>query len=124
MELWIRSQDKDRLFRAENLYIDEFYQVVGYKTKEQKTISGMAIWHNEKIIAKYDTRERCLEILDEIQNLLFAPRQIVFNERNVDKDEYDELCRQLKTNGVACVPSDSEIKYLDKDWVLYEMPEK
>lgn len=124
MELWIRTQDKSRLFKADNLYADEYHQVIGYRTKEQTIKRGFAIWHNEKVIAQYDTKERCIEILDEVQKLLFSPTQVVFNKCDISISEYETLCEQLKTNGVACVPSDSKVEYLNKDWVLYEMPEK
>lgn len=114
MELYVRSQDKSTLLKVNELHFSDHNTFFAREHSSD-------LWD---VLGIYATKERCLEILDEIQNLLFAPRQIVFNKCNVDKDEYNELCKQLKANGVACVKSDSEIKYLDKDWVLYEMPEK
>lgn len=61
MELWIRSQDKNSLIKANNIYSDVLPEDGYYK------IFNMP---DEDILGKYLTKERALEVLDEIQNLL------------------------------------------------------
>lgn len=112
MELWVRSQDKSTLSKITEISFDNDF-IMGKNDNQVYTYLG-----------QYNSKERCLEILDEVQKLLFSPTQVVFNKCDISISEYETLCKQLKTNGVACVPSDSKVEYLNKDWVLYEMPEK
>lgn len=57
MELWIRSQDKEKLIKSENL-------------KYGFGIYGHIILNGEIILGKYETKERALEVLDEIEDLM------------------------------------------------------
>jgi len=56
MNLWIRSQDRDELIKADNIYITTCNE--GWAIR-----SGIAL-------GKYRTQERALEVLDEIEKLL------------------------------------------------------
>lgn len=61
MELWIRSQDKRILQKTDNIYLDANYgnkRICNY-VDDYKTELGT-----------YKTKERALEVLDEIQDLL------------------------------------------------------
>lgn len=61
MELWIRSQDKRILQKIDNIYLDANYgnkRICNY-VDDYKTELGT-----------YKTKERALEVLDEIQDLL------------------------------------------------------
>ena len=69
MELWIRSQDKKDLVKVNSLWImdNQIWMEVPFYENHKKlglTISG----HNHKL-AEYETEERALEVLDEIQNI-------------------------------------------------------
>ena len=60
MELWVRSQDKECLINISNI------QYV-YKNN----MHGLGTYYdNLKILGTYKTKERALEVLDEIQDLL------------------------------------------------------
>ena len=61
MELWIRSQDKQVLKLAEHFDI----YTGGYDGQEYYVIE-----ESGTDVAQYKTKERALEILDEIQNIL------------------------------------------------------
>lgn len=68
MELWIRSQDKEDLVKVNSLWImdNQIWMEVPFYENYKKlglTVSG----HNHKL-AEYKTKERALEVLDEIQN--------------------------------------------------------
>lgn len=61
MELWIRTQNKDTLCRVEVLYI-------GKDTNKifcDKVITDVSVGF---CLGEYKTKERALEVLDEIQN--------------------------------------------------------
>lgn len=61
MELWIRSQDKRILQKIDNIYLDANYgnkRICNY-VDDYKTELGT-----------YKTKERAIEVLDEIQDLL------------------------------------------------------
>lgn len=63
MELWVRSQDKECLINVSNIqYIYKNY------------IHGLGTYYdNLKILGEYKTKERALEVLDEIQNYILLP---------------------------------------------------
>ena len=63
MELWVRSQDKDKLVLAK-----------GFETQYNNYDGGcqiFAVWQNNyQMIGKYKSKERALEVLDAIQTLI------------------------------------------------------
>ena len=62
MELWIRSQDKLKLVKVNYVYAIE-------NKINSFSIYGETI-DSAPIIGRYETKERALEVLDEIQKLL------------------------------------------------------
>ena len=62
MELWIRSQDKKQLLKCEALLIER----VGNNRFGIRAFTKNYDFN----IANYETKERALEVLDEIQQLL------------------------------------------------------
>lgn len=66
MELWIRSQDKEKLIKCNDIAIStdsEDGKTIGYK------IVGYFDKNTEyEDLGIYETKERALEVLDEIQN--------------------------------------------------------
>ena len=90
MNLWIRSQDGKRLCLAENLYI---YDNIRYKeVKEKEIVKNIVgqyieniitkqvvdeyisceIWGSNHLLGTYNTQERALEVLDEIQDIIIS----------------------------------------------------
>ena len=71
MDLWIRSQDKECLVKISNIqYVYKNY------------IHGLGTYYdNLKILGEYKTKERAIEILDEIKYLLETREvsQMVYN---------------------------------------------
>ena len=70
MDLWIRSKDKEDLVKANALYVmnNQIWNEVPFYENHKKiglTVTG----HNHKL-AEYKTKERALEVLDEIQKIL------------------------------------------------------
>lgn len=65
MELWIRSQDKLKLVKVNYVYAIE-------NKINSFSIYGETI-DSVPIIGRYETEERALEVLDEIQNYILLP---------------------------------------------------
>lgn len=65
MELWIRSQDKTTLIRSYEIYIVENSQGI-YCIRAKRT---------SHILGAYNTIERALKVLDEIQQLIVEYHQ-------------------------------------------------
>ena len=55
--IWIRSQDQNRLIFATNIYIDDYGSFVLVKA-------------NSHTIGEYRTKERALQLLDEMQAVI------------------------------------------------------
>ena len=70
MDLWIRSQNKNYLMRAGVLALRDI----------KGTIISNTVSDTCYIIGEYKTKERALEVLDEIQNVLKPKGFISFNE--------------------------------------------
>lgn len=107
MNLWIRSQDKECLVKISNIqYVYKNY------------IHGLGTYYdNLKILGEYKTKERALEILDEIQNIL-KPKYIL-NTPSIkpDGDFYEE-------NGVIFQKYNANTKIEELSTFVYQMPEK
>lgn len=69
MDLWIRSQDKELLLKVDFIRIRK---VIGmdsvYYNLECKQVNSLA---------QFSTKERALEVLDEIQSRMFGKSQIL-----------------------------------------------
>jgi len=62
MELWVRSQDKRILQKVDNIFLD-----ANYGNKRISTYDG-----DNTELGTYKTKERALEVLDEIQDELIG----------------------------------------------------
>ena len=110
MELWIKSQDKEMLIKVDRIGIEKFgegYGIVTYERIGTKKEFGLGL---------YKTKERALEVLDEIQNILNP--MIVFKNCNCTKDMLDKI----KEVGACVVSDNSHIEQLST--CVYEMPKE
>lgn len=98
MELWIRSQNKFRLYKAQEIRLDNTYQ------KE--------ILVNECFFGKYKSKKRALEVLNEIQKLL-EPQLIIKDSGKIIGSFEDTIIREGATY---------EMKELST--YVYEMPKE
>jgi hypothetical protein len=104
MELWVRSQNKETLAKVDNLNID----------KDDYSIYAQAQTY-QIVFGTYKSKERALQILDEIQNIL-KPKMIV----NTYKVEQAELC-----DGTQFIqPKLDDIQVQNATSYVYEMPEE
>ena len=104
MELWIRSQDKTKLVKVDNIaYMDSS------KDYEKEVHS---LWNDCKgILGTYKSKERALEVLDEIQNILSG---------NCLLKSYDNVTPEFSEN-IIINPCEVHIEQLNN--YVYNMPE-
>ena len=74
MELWIRSQDKETLMKVNRIDV-----------QEQNIICYDNDYHcNETYMGEYKSKERALEVLDEIQDELISTSTVpIFNNEKI-----------------------------------------
>lgn len=115
--LWIRSQDKESLSRPNRLQV-----------AKNSTYQGYRIFNDnfDDVLGFYDTKERCIEIIDEIQKLLQSNGLVIMKDVDldvIDKDYLKPFKPLFYQSGV--VPSDkSEITVHNVEYLVYEMPEE
>ena len=102
MELWVRSQDKMKLTRVIDIGI--FEEQEGYTIYYDDSIDNM--------LGTYATKERALEILDEIQKLL-KPQIII-------SYEHDDSLPIITGEWQNYYVENKEVKELST--YVYEMP--
>lgn len=114
MELWIRSQDKKKLIKVNEIKIES-------------VIDGNSfIYSDTTDLGTYKTKERAIEILDEIQNkiktiLYLKPKNLLeLNDIKLGKRYFEQL------NGVEFITCDNnfEIEPITANAIVYEMPEE
>ena len=109
MELWVRSQDKEILVKVNNLSL-----VFSNKDEDCEIINSFED-HQCWELGTYKTKERALEVLDEIQDIL-KPKIIV----NTYKVEQAELC-----DGTQFIqPMLDDIQIQNATSYVYQMPEE
>ncbi len=127
MEVWVRSQDKEILANVKSV---RFCRMKKCELKEEpSTIAefvasadAYCVECNGEFFGEYPTKERCLEIIDEIQSLLFSNFCII---RNCEVDEY--ISEHLKPTKAVVYSAENKtpsIEYHEQSVVVYEMPKE
>lgn len=115
-DLWIRSQDKLVLTKSRNLWIEKSGQYY-------------AIFDdiNRYYIGIYETKERAIKVLDEIQELMTQP--IAFLKTEFIKDTPIEISRDIIKNleriGVKCI-EDKNCKIIPTNAtnIVFQLPKE
>lgn len=126
MDIYIRSQDRELLKRyAYNIEITKTIAPNHKKETYGVMLDGV-------IVGKYSTKERCIEILDEIQ------KEIAMNDaRNAficishyDVSDIEETrflkCKveQARKDNFIVSEGDCDIQLLQSNVIVYEMPKE
>lgn len=103
MELWVRSQDKKILLKVNELEI-EVNTIIAFDENKYQCLGA------------YKSKQRALEILDEIQNIL-KPKYILDSSSiKLDGDSWVE-------NGMILQKYNANAKIEELSTYVYEMPE-
>lgn len=113
MELWIRSQDRMNLVQIKQISLNyqNNKQVIANYEPEQYENSDCFY----ELLGTYASKERALEVLDEIQNILFP-------KFKVDTSSIQENGRSWVENGVIMQKYTANADYIKLDTYVYEMP--
>ena len=98
MELWIRSQDKKCLIKAN---IIEYENYAGAILKGATDIDS-----DYHTLGKYKTKERALEVLDEIQDIITAKYVASLNPTAAVFESEEETSKALKMMAVYEMPEE------------------
>lgn len=115
MRVWIRTQDRKGIFECKTIYVDRL-------SHGENVLSTVEYG----VIGKYDTEERCLEILDEIQNLLTAYSEeplLGFESKDI-RDELNIAYRNTNLLTLCAASIEKNVEAIKKSTVIYQMPEK
>lgn len=109
MDLWVKNQSKNGLYKVNNVVVDNITNAIITRLGDEDEWLGF-----------YESKERTLEVLSEIQKLLMNDVVLFKN--------FDISPKDLKSIGIdnACVYStkdnNSQIEHIQRNCVVFEMP--
>lgn len=104
MELWIRSQDREYLMKINRIDYD-------YSLGEHEIlVNGY-----QTLVGKYKSKERALEVLDEIQSILLP------NIKLITRNYSDEELKECSIKDLV-IPPIEDVKIQELSTYVYEMP--
>ena len=125
MELWIRSQDKEKLIKCNDI-------AIATDTEDGKTIRGYKIvgYFDKQTeyeeLGFYTLHSRALEILDEIQSKIkqtfLCKPEFIKSTKDLIKEEF--VLEQKYHKEFIYEPKGTKIIPLNADVIIYEMPKK
>lgn len=113
-DLWVRTQKKDLLVKIDSVRVTD-----GSPLSMEYDAS---IYDDEKSIflGSYKTKERALEVLDEIQlTLQKTAYGVIKTNKNFNMDKFVETLNKYQ---IVEIPKDATIEYNNVDTIIYEMP--
>ena len=111
MELWIRSQDKETLMKANYFEIEQ-------RDKNFLIMARDGSPYFDQCLGLYKTKERALEVLDEIQRIL---KPAIKAMTPITKIEEDYKTPNIKTELVGY---QTEYDIIDLPTYVYIMPKE
>ena len=102
MELWIRSQDREKLIKVKDLYVEKYpssnnrYAIYNFFYDDLDDC--------DIPLGTYETRERALEVLDEIQNIFSLKIE------NKSYEEADLILKAKMLDSCYQMPKEQEVK--------------
>lgn len=114
MNLWVRSQDKEKLLKINGLQYQNC-KLVENETVEANILIGFYSSYENEILGEYKTKERALEVLDEIQNILKS-------KYILDTSSIKPIGNFYEENGVIFQNCDANAKIQELSTFVYEMP--
>ena len=118
--MWVRSQDRKRLYKATELFIEkDIYKDWCIETEIGHDYITKDVWYicvNQARLGKYFNEERAIEVLDEIEKLIKPIK--IFQNCQVDKPTIEKI----KEIGYCMVNDDARVEQISQ--AFYQMPEK
>ena len=126
MELWIRSQDRESLLKVEKIF---YFNTCSEMESTGRNVILNKEWIGEKNcieLGEYKTKERALEVLDEISNKIKNQFIVEVNGllRPEDISAEQKRLEYLYTGEFIMQDPMYEIKPINTNVVYYEMPKE
>ena len=121
MELWVRGQEKSLLKKVSEVLYEEMdeHSIV--------TFQGDDVM----LLGIYKTKERCLEIIDEIQKLLLSANgDYLIKLQDIDvnaevKTVYGEdFIQKLQNSPIMPIANEPSVQFRHPSVFVYEMPKE
>lgn len=111
MDLWIRTQNREKLINVAYIDVSQLNEIGEYR------LGGDGMF-----IGKYKSKERALEVLDEIQKILIG-RLIIKTNRKASSEDLNRLANFFDTKYVI---NDNEFEFIQPEAtnIIYEMPKE
>ena len=112
MQLWVRSQDREMLMKV-------FEVRLNWQNDKEiicNSYTSDCCDYDYRCLGTYATKERALEVLDEIQNVLKPIT--VFKNAEINKETWEEIQKV----GVCAINDRADVIKLDT--FVYEMPKE
>ena len=120
MELWIRSQDKKRLIKNDNIKV--------YEDSKDNYSDIRAVFNDYELsLGEYKTKERALEVLDEISSKIKNRYIVSTTTAIISKDEMTNEYKRLNYlySGEFILENPPfEIEPINSNVIYYEMPKE
>ena len=118
MDLWIRSQDRTKIIKAPSIEIERVYKEETRKDAFYLCVDS-SFW-----VGQYNTEERALEVLDEIQELILNSSKIWVESSCLSpvKQKDQKYIKELVKGDTPILDERLKIKTTNIDTVVYEMP--
>ena len=108
MELWVRSQDREKMLSNPILMVDD-NKILTPKNDYRDT---------HLLLGHYKSKERALEVLDEIQNILL-PKYLIRVDKNTQ-----EIANFLNVDwAYISIKNNGDVRNINNVFI-YEMPEE
>lgn len=113
MELWLRSQNKCKLRRTD---------IINYSYEGGKH----NIDCNGYSVGTYKSKKRCLEIIDEIQNIMCRSGMILFKDVDITNLSAKDIepFKAINWCSSPIANEKSEVTIHNAEVIVYEMPEE
>ena len=128
MELWIRSQNKEKLVKINDLNLYDRNLIKNdFVLNTEKDYSNIMIIANDNInLGTYKSKERALEVLDEIQDkiktLLYLKPKSLLRLEDIEKTK--KHLEELNDINFITTDNQFEIEAITTNIIVYQMPEK
>lgn len=121
-DLWIRSQNKEVLSKYNRLAVSQV--AIKSSARVMGLIDNDFGWET---LGEYKTKERALEVLDEIQSILSDE---VFVFKNFSFDKTEDVKKFAQIIGTRCIAIQDNtntvptVDFKNKNCIVYSMPKE
>lgn len=110
MNLWVKNQSKTGLYKVNNVVVDNVTNAIVTRLGDEDEWLGF-----------YESKERTLEVLGEIQKLLMNDvvlfKNFDISPKDLESFAIDNACVYSSKDG------NTQIEHIQRDCVVFEMPE-